>query len=130
MDKKAVAGIFLLGIALIGLVLFFPIYSPSSYGGWGCPVIGTHRQGGMMGMMRQTGNVQSGFLYSNLGSIILFDTIFIAILLLGIYLIWKSTQTRSLEAPKPSDRSLEILKERYTKGEITKEEYDRIKREL
>jgi putative membrane protein len=93
-------------------------------------VIGTHRQGGMMGMMRQTGNVQSGFLYSNLGSIILFDTIFIAILLLGIYLIWKSTQTTSLEAPKPSDRSLEILKERYTKGEITKEEYDRIKREL
>jgi len=93
MNEKAVAGIILLGIALLGLVLFFPIYSPASYGGWGCPVMGSHRQGGMMGMMGQTGNVQSGILYSNLGSIILFETIFIVILLLGIYLILKSTQT-------------------------------------
>jgi hypothetical protein len=92
MNEKAVVGIILLGIGLIGLVLFFPIYSPASYGGWGCPVMGSHRQGGMMGMMGQTGNVHSGILY-NLGSIILFDAIFIAILLLGIYLIWKSTQT-------------------------------------
>jgi hypothetical protein len=93
MNEKAVAGIILLVTALIGFVLFFPIYSTASYGGWGCPVMGTQRHGGMMGMMRQTGNSHSGILYNNLSLIILFDAIFITILLLGVYLIWKSTQS-------------------------------------
>ncbi|MCW4033153.1 MAG: hypothetical protein NWF08_07145 [Candidatus Bathyarchaeota archaeon] len=89
MDEKAVMGIILLVIGLFGLTLYFPIYSPSSYGGWGCPMMG---QQGSWGMMRPGSSAYSGTYYSNLGSIFIFDAIFITILLLGIYLIWKSTQ--------------------------------------
>jgi len=38
---------------------------------------------------------------------------------------WPGTQEKS-----NSDRALEILKERYARGEIDKEEYERKKREL
>ena len=40
MDEKAAIGIILLVIALFGIMLFFPIYSPAMYGGWGCPMGG------------------------------------------------------------------------------------------
>ena len=32
--------------------------------------------------------------------------------------------------PKPPETAMEILKKRYAKGEITKEEFDRIKRDI
>jgi putative membrane protein len=35
-----------------------------------------------------------------------------------------------LEAPLGSNRALEILKERYARGEITKEQYEEMRRDL
>jgi uncharacterized membrane protein len=86
MNDKAIAGIILLVIALVGIMLFFPIYSPTFYGGWGCPVMGGRGHGHMMG---------GGFYGGGLAAIFLLDIVFAVILLFGIYLIWKSTQTTS-----------------------------------
>ncbi len=89
MDERAAVGIFLLVISLFGLVLFFPVYSPATYGGWGCPMLGRRGHWGVMG---PGGWSYMGFPYSNLALIFLFDAAFIVVLLLGVYLIWKSTQ--------------------------------------
>ena len=42
------------------------------------------------------------------------------------------TQTQEVkkEEPKPDETSIEILKERYAKGEITKEEFENMKKDL
>ena len=84
MNDRAIAGIILLVVALFGLTLFLPIYSPTSYGGWGCPMMGGRGSGGMMG---------GGFYGGGLAAIFLLDAIFVVIILFGIYLIWKSTQS-------------------------------------
>ncbi|ADW21021.1 MULTISPECIES: SHOCT domain-containing protein [Thermus] len=46
--------------------------------------------------------------------------------LLGLFVYWL---VRSL-VPERRDRALEILKERYARGEIDKETFERMKREL
>lgn len=88
MDEKAAIGIILLVIGLFGLMLYFPIYSSSFYGGWGCPMMGPRGYQGTMGPRGY-----GGAYYGNLASIFIFDVIFVVILLFGIFLIWKSTQT-------------------------------------
>jgi len=86
MDEKTIAGIVLVVVGLFGLALFFPIYSSATYGGWGCPMMGRRGFGGMMG--------SAGLFYSATGptTIFLFDAVFLTILLLGVYLVWKSTK--------------------------------------
>jgi len=93
MNEKAVVGIVLVIISLFGLVLFFPIYSSAIFGGWGCPALGRRGFGGMMGPSMMSWWGYGGVPHANLGLILMFDGLFIVILLLGIYLIWKSTQT-------------------------------------
>ncbi len=83
MNDKAIAGIILLVIALFGIMLFFPIYSPTFYGGWGCPMMGGRGYDHMMG----------GGFYGGFATILLLDIVFVVILFFGIYLIWKSTQS-------------------------------------
>jgi hypothetical protein len=89
MDEKTVAGIVLVVVGLFGLALFFPIYSPSTYGGWGCPMMGRRGFGGMMG---PSGLPYSAALCDRPTTIFLFDAVFLATLLLGAYLVWKSTK--------------------------------------
>ncbi|WP_455368649.1 hypothetical protein [[Eubacterium] cellulosolvens] len=86
MNEKAIAGIILLVIGLVGIMLFFPIYSPTFYGGWGCPMMGGRGSGHMMG---------GGFYGGGLAAMVLLDIFFVVILLIGIYFIWKSTQSTS-----------------------------------
>lgn len=90
MDQKALTGITLLVIGLFGLALFFPIYSPATYGGWGCPMFSRRGYGGMMNP--SVGPYTESFIGYNM-MIFVFDAVFVAILLLGIYFVWKSTQT-------------------------------------
>ena len=57
----------------------------------------------------------------------LFFLLFIGLV---VYLIAKSIKTTPTEVSLKENTSLEILKKRYARGEINKEEYDRIKKDL
>jgi len=91
-------------------------------GGW---LMGPSMMGpGMMGpgMMGSRGY---GYGFGWLGALfqMLFFLVFLGLIVFGIYyLVGGGRSARS--------RSIEALKERYAKGEITKEEYERIKQEL
>ena len=63
-----------------------------------------------------------GYGFNWVGTILMI--LFIALIGLGIYYLLGGGKTAS------RDRYLEILKERYAKGEITSEEYARMKQEL
>ncbi len=54
----------------------------------------------------------------------LYPLILVGLLVLGAYLV-----ARTL-ARAPRDRALEILRERYAKGEIDRETFERMKRDL
>ena len=56
--------------------------------------------------------------------------IFIGIVGLVIYLVLRNTGFKGLDISTSKESSLDILKKRYAKGEITKEEFDKIKKEL
>jgi putative membrane protein len=56
---------------------------------------------------------------------------FLVLLVLGAYYILKEfTSSERAAAPSQGERALEILKERYARGEITREEYLKMKAEL
>jgi putative membrane protein len=52
--------------------------------------------------------------------------IFIAIIGVLIYFLMQATKVRN----RAGERPLEILKKRYAKGEITKEEFDRMRKDI
>lgn len=52
--------------------------------------------------------------------------IFLVILIVGLYLVFTGSRT---ERPR-SVSAIEILKERYAKGEITEEQYQEMKKEI
>jgi hypothetical protein len=89
MDEKAIAGIALIVISLFGLAFFFPIYSPMTYGGWGCPMMG---RGGFAGPIGSRILSHHGALYGYPAMILTFNVLFLAILFLGVYLVWNSTK--------------------------------------
>ncbi len=55
--------------------------------------------------------------------------IFLIVVGLLIYLIVQAQKTKG-QPPTQAETHLDILKKRYARGEITKEEYDRIKKDL
>ena len=55
--------------------------------------------------------------------------IFLIVIGLLIYFIVRTLQAKG-QTPTQSESYLDILKKRYAKGEITKEEYERMKKDL
>jgi putative membrane protein len=83
---------------------------PGMMGGW-------HMGQGMMGY-----GYGSNWIATAL-QMILF-VVFIGLIIFGAYYLISGSRSKS------SDSSLDILKERYAKGEINQEDYDRMKKEL
>jgi len=74
---------------------------------------------GMMGMM--------GYGW---GSMVLIPIAFLVLIALGAYYIVTGSVGRDRSASNRGGRALEILKERYAKGEITRKQFLKMKREL
>lgn len=63
----------------------------------------------------------------------IFMVVFWGLVIVGLVLLirWLIQATRGEKSSShPGSRALEILKERYARGEITQEEFDRMKRDL
>jgi putative membrane protein len=62
----------------------------------------------------------------------IFGFIFFIAIVIGVILliVWLVRRSGYSVADKTSTRSLEILKERYAKGELSKEQYENMKKEL
>ncbi|MBA7531013.1 hypothetical protein ES705_23224 [subsurface metagenome] len=55
--------------------------------------------------------------------------IFLIVIGVAIYLVVQATKSKGPESPY-RETPMEILKKRYAKGEITKEEFDKMKKDL
>jgi len=62
----------------------------------------------------------------------IFSFIFFVLIIVGVILmvVWIVKRAGYSSTDKISNKSLEILKERYAKGEINKEQYENMKKEL
>lgn len=88
--------------------------------------------GGMMGwgMMGPGMMGWGGYSYSPWWGVLML--LFSALVIGGIVLIilWLVRRTPSGTAGADADRALQILRERYARGEITQEQYDQMRRAL
>ena len=78
-------------------------------------------------------NMMGGFFGGGLGWIgMIFGFIFFVAIVIGVILliIWLVRRPGYNITDKTSTHSLDILKERYAKGELTKEQYENMKKEL
>ena len=82
---------------------------------WGWP----NMMGGFFGGMGWIGMIL-GFIF--------FIAIIIGIILFIVWIVKRSTHDSA--DYKTESKSLEVLKERYAKGEITKEQYEEIKKNI
>lgn len=73
-----------------------------------------------------------GIMSGGMGIWMLFGVIFWFVLIAGIVLlvIWAIQRIAGGETGRPVESSLEILKKRYARGEISKEEFEEKKRDI
>jgi putative membrane protein len=101
-------------LLLIGFLVILPI---SSMWMWGPVVMGR----GMMGGWGYPYRMGWGFMFASA----LVPFIFVILVVVGAYL-WLTPRRE----PAESEKAIEILNERYAKGEITKEQYLEMKKHL
>ncbi|MGQ0550059.1 MAG: SHOCT domain-containing protein [Armatimonadota bacterium] len=87
---------------------------------------------GMMGGWGMMGGPWSGGGWGWMGGMQLLGFLFWVLVLVGVGFVVTSLVRRDGAAPPagPGEAPLEILKRRLAKGEITREEYDALKKEL
>jgi putative membrane protein len=63
--------------------------------------------------------------------VVTFIVVLILVLIIGGFIFFiKIVTPRGKKAPKTNDVIIEILKTRYAKGEITKEEFEQMKKDI
>jgi putative membrane protein len=99
------------------------------YGNWMYP--GNSGFDGMGGMMYGNGYGHGGWMYSWGGGIFMW-IIMIAVIAVVVYIIVAPISSRQnrTQGQQPTESAQEILKKRYAKGEISKEEYERMKKDI
>ena len=74
----------------------------------------------------------SGMMGGGMGFWMIFNMLFWVLIIVGIVFlaIWAVNKTRGSELKPKEESALEILKKRYAKGEINKEEFEAKKKDL
>jgi putative membrane protein len=103
----------LLFVVIAVLIVILPVLMWGLWGAWGGHMQG---MGGMMGY--------------GWGFMSLLPFAFLVLLVLGAYYLLKEFTSAERAPPSQGERALAILKERYARGEITREEYMKMKEEL
>ncbi len=60
----------------------------------------------------------------------LFWLVVLGLIVWAVITVIKNSQQRSGNIPRSSESAMEILKKRYAKGEISREEFERMKKDL
>ena len=81
----------------------------------------------MMGGWDRTGNYGCWFGYRYGGMVM--GIVFLVVLVVSIYLIVQALRSNNIFG-QARETPIDILKKRYARGEITKEEFDRMKNEI
>ncbi len=105
--------VIILLVVLIGPFMFMgTMMGPGMMGGW-------HMGQGMMGY-------GYGYGFNWIAAILqtILFVVFLGLIVFGAYYLISGGRLKS------SEKSLDIIKERYAKGEISKEDYDKMKKEL
>ena len=76
------------------------------------------------------GNMHGGWniMHYGYGGLIMW-LVFIGVIILIVFLVMQFSKGKSKE-PNPHESALDILKKRYARGEITKEEFEQMKQDL
>jgi len=120
----------IVGVVLVALLVVLLLGGAGMMGLGGFGMMGPGMMGGYGGMMGGYGN-QFGFGYNPLGTIIslvVWALVIGGIVLLVVWLVRNAS--RGGLSIGSSESPLDILKARYAKGEITKEQFDTIKHDL
>ena len=64
------------------------------------------------------------------GGMWIYPLIIVTILLVGVYLIVLRGNRRSPQSSERTETALDMLKKRYARGDISKEEFEQIKKDL
>ncbi len=56
--------------------------------------------------------------------------LFWGFIILGIIFLWRTLDLNPKQTPMSSSKALDIARERYAKGELNKDEFDRLKHDL
>lgn len=113
-QRSGIGVVLVLVLLLIGLLFIVPMFGMTM---WGPMMMGR----GMMGGWAYPTRIGWGFMFAG----ILIPFLFIVLLVVGAYLLLARR-----EQPSEVGTALNILNERYAKGEITKEQYLEMKQHL
>jgi len=76
------------------------------------------------------GGMMGGMMGFGWGIWPLVPILLVTLVVIGVYLVSTALRGGGRPPQPPTDRALEILRERYARGEITKEEFDRMRKDL